>query len=69
VKAGLISHDKVINMNFKKFERLEKFNIMNKEIEEFQYNENNSSFKGDSKPTEKASGGLHIKNDGTYTRT
>ncbi len=52
-------------MNFKEFERLEKFNIMSKNIEELQYN---SSIKGDYRPTEKPLGGLKIKNDSTYTR-
>jgi len=68
VKAGLISYEKVINMKFKEFEKLEKFNLMTKEIEELHYNENNSSFKGDDKPTESNSKGLTIKNDGSYKR-
>lgn len=55
-------------MKFKEFEKLEKFNLMTKEIEELHYNENNSSFKGDTKPTESNSGGLTIKNDGSYKR-
>ena len=67
MKAGFISHKKVINMNFKKFERLESFYLMTIRIEEIN-NEPNSSFKGKNKPVEKSSGGLTIRNDDTFTR-
>lgn len=67
VKAGLTTHKEVLNMNFEEFERLEKFNIMTKKIEELQ-NEKISSFKGKEKPTESSSSGLSIKNTGEYKR-
>lgn len=66
VKARLISHDKVFKMRFEDFERLEKFNLLTKDIEKIQVknNQNNSSSKG---PKEK--GGLTIKADGNYERS
>lgn len=53
-------------MRFEDFERLEKFNLLTKDIEKIQVknNQNNSSSKG---PKEK--GGLTIKADGNYERS
>jgi len=66
VKAKLISHDKVFKMKFEDFERLEKFNLLTKEIEKVQIknNQNNTSSTG---PKQK--GGLTIKRDGNYERS
>lgn len=63
VKAKLVSHDKVFNMKFEDFERLEKFNLLTIDIERIQ-TKNNSSSKGT--PTK---GGLTIKRDGNYERS
>lgn len=51
-------------MNFDEFERLESFNVLMKKIEELSYSQN-SSLKG---PSDIKSGGLSIKNDGSYKR-
>lgn len=67
VKAGLTTHKEVLKMNFEEFERLEKFNIMTRKIEEIQ-NEKISSLRGKETPTESKSGGISIKNNGEYKR-
>lgn len=66
VKAKLIAHDKVFKMRFEDFERLEKFNLLTKDIEKVQIknNQNNSSSKGSNQK-----GGLTIKADGNYERS
>jgi len=64
VKAGLVSHSEVMNMNFEEFEQLEKFNILSNEIEEKQQ-QKTSSFKGEA---QSKAGALSIKNNGTYKR-
>lgn len=53
-------------MRFEDFERLEKFNLLTKDIEKIQVknNQNNSSSKGSSEK-----GGLTIKADGNYERS
>lgn len=64
VKSRLISHDVIFNMDFEEFERLEKFNLLTKEIEQIQMNSKPSSSTG-----QKESGGLTIKRNGTIERT
>lgn len=63
VKSKLISHDVIFNMDFEEFERLEKFNLLTKEIEQIQMNSKPSS------TGQKESGGLTIKRNGTIERT
>lgn len=63
VKAKLISHDKVFKMKFEDFERLERFNLLTKEIEKVQIKNNSSSI------GPKTKGGLTIKRDGNYERS
>jgi hypothetical protein len=64
VKAKLISHKEVFKMDFEAFERLEKFNLLIKDIEDLQQ-KNNSSSTGNNSTSK---GGLTIKRDGTYER-
>ena len=51
-------------MDFEEFERLEKFNLLTKEIEQIQMNSKPSSSTG-----QKESGGVTIKRNGTIERT
>jgi len=64
VKAKLITHNEVFEMDFEAFERLEKFNLLIKDIEDL-HKENNPSSTGDT-PHKKAS--LVINRDGTHER-
>ena len=64
VRAGLVSHSEVMDMDFEEFERLEKFNILSNQIEEAQQ-QKSSSFKGEA---QNKAGALSIKNNGTYKR-
>lgn len=51
-------------MNFEEFEKLEKFNVLTKEIEKIQMGNNKSS-----STDQKEKGGLTIKRNGTIERT
>ena len=64
VKAKLITHNEVFEMDFEAFERLEKFNLLTKDIEDL-HKENNPSSTGNTPHTKNS---LVINRDGTHER-